>query len=193
MRPCAFQSRIVASCVVTPTRLCTCIRSMRFVCNRANERSIDSIPGCWPRVQTFVARKTESRTPSLATKSPITSSERPYMGDESITRAPSFTNAERVSSSCLIATDAGSMSNVCQVPSPITGSFSPNDGIARISIADDLLFVCARTALNGNKSPAVVPPIKRAASRRVIEFIFSLVMSSVDASPARTETALIVF
>src|SRR6266852_1514037 len=143
MRPCAFQSRIVVSCVVTSTRLCTCIKSTRFVCNRANERSIDSIPACLPRVQTFVARKTESRIPSFATRLPITSSDRPYMGDESITRAPSFTNSKRTSSSCFSLSGLRSTSNTFQVPRPITGSFSPDDGIARVSIPNNSLFVCA--------------------------------------------------
>src|SRR6184192_139650 len=72
MRPCCFHSRNVTSCVFTSTRLCTCIRSIRFARKSLRERSIDSIPFCFPRVQTFVARKSFSRIPSDDVSSPIT-------------------------------------------------------------------------------------------------------------------------
>jgi len=50
------------------------------------------------------------------------------------------------------------------VPKPITGSFSPDEGIARVSIADDSAFACARDARTGKHNPAALTPIKRVAS-----------------------------
>src|SRR6266536_128560 len=96
------------------------------------ERSIERVPFSLPRVQTFVATKSPpvgrtrpvaslSRIPSVAVRSPITSSAWPYMGDESITRPPSLTKSERTSSSCRRVSDVRSTSKVCHVPRPITG------------------------------------------------------------------------
>src|SRR6201997_2171310 len=164
MRPCRFNSCIVASCVFTSTRLCTCIRSIRFVRRSASERSIDSIPLCLPRVQTLVARNSFSRIPSADVSSPITSSARPYMGEESITRPPSFSKTDRTNSSRLRISAVRSTSNALHVPRPITGSFSPEEGMVRVSIADN--SICA-FALIGKAKAAAVPPITFAASRRV--------------------------
>src|SRR5262249_19355944 len=185
MRPCGFHSRKVANCVPTSTRLWTCIRSIRFARRSDIERSIDLIPFSLPRVQTFVARKTLSRMPSAAVTSPITSSARPYIGDVSITRPPSFTKSDRTSPSCLRLSAVGSTSNACQVPKPITGSFSPDEGIARVSIVDDSVFACTRDAGSVKHTPAALAPIRRVASRRVIRVVLSLVMSS------KVETSLI--
>src|SRR5438094_4903037 len=165
MRPSFFHSRNVGRCVFTSTRLCTCMRSIRFVRRSAIERSIDLIPFSLPRVQTFVARKSLSRIPSVAVRSPITCSARPYIGDESITRPPSFTNRASTSSNCFRLSGARSTSNVRHVPKPITSSFSPEEGIARICIVDDSLAVHTRDAPKSN--PAAPAPIKRVASRRV--------------------------
>src|SRR4029453_837333 len=91
---------------------------------------------------------------------------------------PSFTKRERTSPSCLRLSDVRSTSNACQVPKPITGSFSPDEGVARVSIADDSAFACARDAPTGKHNPAALTPIKRAASRRVIFVVLFLGMSS---------------
>ena len=171
---------MVRSCVSASTRLWTCIKSIVLVCRRANERCIESIPACWPRVQTLVARKSESRSLSLVRRSPMTCSARPYMGEESMTRPPSFTKALRTSASG--ADCARSTSKVCHVPNPMTGSFSPDEGIERISIVADSFLLCAPTAPIGQRQLAAIPPIKRAASRRVI----SRVMLS------KVETSLVV-
>src|SRR5437899_5148256 len=138
---------------------------MRFVRSRANERSIELIPLSLPCVHTFVARKSLSRIPSAAVRSPITSSARPYIGDVSTTRPPSFTNRASSSSNCFRLSGVRSTSNVRHVPKPITGSFSPEEGIARISIVDDSFAVHTRDAPKSN--PAAPAPIKRVASRRV--------------------------
>jgi hypothetical protein len=53
----------------------------------------------------------------------------------------------------------------------MTGSFSPEAGIARLSIVEDSLFVCARAAPIGKMKPAVLAPINLAASRRVIRHL----------------------
>src|SRR5437867_10288 len=178
MRPCSFHSRSVARCVWTSTRLCTCIRSIRFARKSAIERSIDLIPLFLPRVHTLVATKSLSRIPSVAVRPPITSSARPYMGDVSITRPPSLTRSDRTPSSCLRVSDVRSTSNVRHVPKPITGSFSSDEGIARISIVDKSLLVCAGDAPTGKSNPAAPALINLVASRRVScwdTFIFAFV------------------
>ena len=167
MRPCCFQSRSVARCISTSSRLWTCIRSIRSARSRAIERFIDSIPACLPCVQTLVAKKSFSRIPSAAVRSPITCSARPYIGDVSITRPPSFTNKASTSSNCRRLSDARSTSNVRHVPNPIADSFSSDEGIARINIADDSFAACARAAPLGRSKPPAPAVINRAASRRV--------------------------
>ena len=163
MRPCCFHSRNVTSCVFTATRLCTCIRSIRFARKSLRERSIDSIPFCFPRVQTFVARKSFSRIPSDDVSSPITCSARPYIGDESMTRPPSSTKRERTSSNWLRISAVRSTSKARHVPRPITGSFSPEQGMMRVSIVNE-----SPSTLTGKTRAAAVPPITFAASRRVM-------------------------
>src|SRR5207247_798899 len=61
-----------------------------------------------------------------------------------------------------------STSNTLHVPRPITGNFSPDDGIERVSIADDSALASIRDAVIGKRAPAMPAPIMRAASRRVI-------------------------
>ena len=128
---------MVLRCVVVSTRLCTCNKSIVLVCSNPNERSIELMPASLPRVQTFVARKRESRSPNLPTRSPITCSARPYMGEESITRPVHFTKSRIKGSS--IEARAGLTSKTRHVPKPITGSFSPEPGIARVITPDDSL------------------------------------------------------
>src|SRR5262249_4354717 len=103
---------------------------------------------------------------------------RPYIGDVSITRPPSFTKSDRTSPSCLRLSAVRSTSNACQVPRPITGSFSPDEGIARVSTVDDSVFASTRDARTGNNNPAAPAPIRQVASRRVILVVFSIVISS---------------
>src|SRR5438552_6526355 len=113
----------------------------------------------------------------------MTCSARPYIGDESITRPPSFTKARRTSASgpdC-----AGSTSNVCHVPSPITGNFSLDEGIGRASIPTDSFADAAHAAPAGRSNTTPAEPINLAASRRVIAFMPSSIMSSA------VETSLI--
>src|SRR5687768_10643910 len=76
-----------------------------------------------------------------------------YIGDESMSRPPSFTNSAR--------TSADPVSNVCHVPSPMTGSFSPEEGMGRVirvwaALASLLIINVA------------LPAIRRSASRRLI-------------------------
>jgi hypothetical protein len=53
----------------------------------------------------------------------------------------------------------------------MTGSFSPEAGIVRLSIAEDSLFVCVCAAPIGKMRLAVLAPINLAASRRVIRHL----------------------
>src|SRR5205807_7573679 len=66
----------------------------------------------------------------------------------------------------------------CQVPRLITGSFSPEEGMARDSILDDSPEDCARAACTCNNKPAAPALIMRTALRRDIPasgspFLFS--------------------
>src|SRR5688572_30919981 len=88
------------------------------------------MPASRPLVQTLVAMKSLSRRPSSAASSPTTLSARPYIGEESTMRPPSSTNRCSTWRSGARAAPAAT-SKVCQVPSPITGTVSLDDGIAR--------------------------------------------------------------
>src|SRR5205823_12874775 len=52
------------------------------------------------------------------------------------------------SSNCLRMSALRSTSKALHVPRPITGSFSPEEGMVRVSIADDSVFVSALTGKN---------------------------------------------
>ena len=69
---------------------------------------------------------------SCSARPPITDSDDPYIGDESITRPPAARKSRITGSS--VERDAGESptSNVIHVPSPITGTRSPVDGIGRV-------------------------------------------------------------
>ena len=114
--------------------ICTCIKSTRVRCNRRIDSSICSTPACRPDVHTFVATKRLSCSRSRTDNSPNTSSDRPYIGEESTSRPPNPANAASTSSSGARSASAAPTSNVCHVPSPITGTASPDDGIARVRI-----------------------------------------------------------
>src|SRR5207244_1407530 len=112
------------------------------------------IPASLPLVQTLVAINSESSKCNCAASSPTTPSARPYIGEESTTRPPCLTNRESTSASCVLFAGVRSTSNTLHVPRPITGNFSPDDGIERISIADDSACDCPRDALTGQSNPA---------------------------------------
>ena len=133
--PSRVHSWSVSSCVFTSTRLCTWIRSIGFARSLRIECSISSMPRSRPEVQTFVAMNSFDRRPSLSTTSPMTSSARPYIGDESITQPPRATNSLSSSSSGRRSAGEFPTSKVCHVPSPMTGSASSVDEIARLIIA----------------------------------------------------------
>ena len=59
-------------------------------------------------------------------------------------------------------------SKVTALPSPITGSFSPVDGIARSIRRDDSSAATRRDVPIGNNAPTAVAPINFAARRREI-------------------------
>lgn len=64
------------------------------------------------------------------TSFPVVSSERPYIGDESMTRHPASKKASVTSRSG----NSSRVSKVCQVPRPMTGSSSPLFGMGRVRI-----------------------------------------------------------
>src|SRR3546814_4246247 len=87
-----------------------------------------------PLVQTLVARNASLRLPNAARRSPTTASERPYMGELSITLPPAWNSRRRTFSSGARAAAFDPTSKVCQVPRPTTGSFSPLLGMGRAFI-----------------------------------------------------------
>jgi hypothetical protein len=98
-----------------------------------------------------------------ASSAPITSSEVPYMGDESTRRPPAAKNARRMSPRTRrAALSAPPTSNVIQVPSPTTGIFSPVEGTARA-------WSAGACAIAGSIAAAPIPPRNRIASRRSIK------------------------
>ena len=110
------------------------MRSIFFVPSKSSERSMDLIPASRPVVHTFVARKSESWSLNLVAISPTTFSASPYMGDESTSVPPSLTKLRNTSSSGARSAAAEPALKTRAVPSPIAGSFSPEEGMARCSI-----------------------------------------------------------
>jgi hypothetical protein len=108
--------------------------SCRSVPRSWAERCICAMPEARPLVHTFVARKTRCRTPSSATKSPVTASARLYIGDESIMRPPASTSASTTLRNCGRAGSPAPTLNTYQGPIPTTGIASPLAGIARAII-----------------------------------------------------------
>ena len=98
------------------------MRSMRSTRSFLNESSIWAMPLLRPDVQTLVAMNSFDRMPSVSITSPATCSDGPYIGDESITRAPSVTNSRSTSAS----------GGRCHVPRPMTGICSPEEGMGRV-------------------------------------------------------------
>src|SRR6266545_2413476 len=131
MRPAAFQSRRVASCVCTSERLCTCIRSRRWTRSFRMESSICRMPACLPLVHTLVATKSFDWTPNSAASWPVTASADPYMGELSMTRAPTSTRTLSASLASAMPRASPPTSKACQVPRPTAGSSSPDRGMRR--------------------------------------------------------------
>ena len=63
---------------------------------------------------------------------PITSCEEPYIGEESIRRPPSWKKARMTSAHESRPAASSPTLNVIQLPSPMSGSFSPVEGIGRV-------------------------------------------------------------
>src|SRR5687768_8867539 len=102
--------------------------------------------------------------------SPRTCSARPYMGEESTTRPPSLAKSASTSSSGCRSAAPGPTSNTCHVPRPTTGSFSPDDGMARSNKASlpAVCFSLAARAVPVRMRPAAPWARRRAASLRDI-------------------------
>ena len=67
----------------------------------------------------------------------MTSCDDPYIGDESMTRPPAAKKLRMTSAQLSRATRSLPTLKVIQLPSPITGSASPLEGIGRVSIGPD--------------------------------------------------------
>src|SRR5882724_4691982 len=155
MRPAAFHSRSVRRWMRQSSRLWICIRSSRRARSRRSDCSIWATPASRPLVHTLVARKRRSATPTWGARSPTTVSAVPYIGDESITRPPSSTKRRRTSASGARSAAAVPTSNVCQVPSPTVGTFSPLEGMARSRIGAAAPILERAIPSSGEKVPTV--------------------------------------
>src|SRR5688572_19895418 len=131
---------------------------------RRMDSSICRMPPCRPLVQTFVATKSLPSSFSSVARSPTTFSDRPYMGEESITVPPNRTNSRNTSRKGARSDCADPTSKVCQVPSPMTGSDSPvrEIGLVNIGLDEVAAPMAAPPALI--KIPA--PTASRSNSRR---------------------------
>src|SRR6516164_2962654 len=140
---------------------------MTRVLSSSAERRICAIPCSRAEIQTLVARKARLRARIAASKSPTTASARPYIGEVSITDAPPSNSAcriaRRLSRAAALppASPTSPASNVCQVPSPITGSISPLFGIGRASIAQSEFIIAAPCKFF--VAPANATPLSAAA------------------------------
>ena len=95
---------------------------------------------------------------------PMTSCEEPYIGEESIRRPPSRKNARITSAEALRAATSSPTLNVIELPSPTSGSRSPEDGIARVRI--EPRWAEAVRGLRTEAAPAA--PIETSSERRLI-------------------------
>ena len=84
-----------------------------------------------PDVHTLVAMKALLRVPAAASRSPITPSAAPYIGEVSITEPPASNSTASTSASGARSSGRRPTSKVRQVPQPTTGSISPEEGILR--------------------------------------------------------------
>src|SRR5690349_2229206 len=124
------------------------------------------MPASLPFVHTLVAMKSDLVRPDLAAIWPIKPSAVPYIGEESITLPPRLTKSVMTSVMSFTFGDLKGTSNVTALPSPIIGSFSPVDGMARIR--GDPSAAKMRDDPIGRHTLTVVAPINFTARRRVI-------------------------
>src|SRR3990172_3184364 len=115
------------------------MRSMRDTRSFPSDSSICRIPASFPLVQTLVARKRFLCAFNSPARSPTTVSDRPYIGEESTTLPPSLMNSPSTWRKGPRSAAIGPTSKVCQVPSPITGSYSPVREIGLFIIVSAIL------------------------------------------------------
>ena len=92
-----------------------------------------------------------SRVPAAASRSPTTSSARPYIGELSIAEPPASNSTFSTSARGARSAGEGPTSKVCQVPQPTTGSASPVAGILRVCMRGP---VCAKAGRVSSAAPA---------------------------------------
>src|SRR2546426_8758353 len=118
-------------------RLWTSSRSKRGTPQCRRDSSIWDGPRPPEEIQTLSAEKSCDGWPSLLRPYPITSCEEPYIGEESMTRPPSWKKAPMTSAQESRAETSSPTLNVIQLPRPTSGSRSPVEGIARVRIVRD--------------------------------------------------------
>ena len=90
------------------------------------------MPASRPLVQTLVARKALARCFDAASRSPVTASARPYIGELSITLPPAANSASSTPGRRWYSALPGATSKPIQVPQPTTGRASRVEGMGRV-------------------------------------------------------------
>src|ERR1700720_89489 len=150
--------------------------------NSSAQRRICAIPRSFPLVHTLVARKTRGRNPGSATRSPVTASARPYIGEVSIIRPPASTSCRSTALSGARAPSSAPTSKTCEVPSPMTGIASPEDGIGRVIIGP-----AAMAFILASSGTIAAPANPRKRSRRDV---LNLAVIASTAKQSRATNAL---
>ena len=126
--------RRVGRCSRQSRRLWICSSSSRSARSLRIESAICSTPASRPRVQTLVASQIFGRISSSANRSPSTSSERPYIGEVSITVPPAWVKIRSTSRSGSRSAAPPPTSNVFDEPMPMTGTVSSVPGMRRVTM-----------------------------------------------------------
>ena len=156
-RPSARQALSVSRCLSQPSRLWICRTSNRSIPHLRREASIWRMPWSWPGVQTLVAEIRPGGCPKAARPRPMTSSDVPYMGEESIRPPPMAKKVLRTSLRCVWAAASSPMSKVSQLPMPMTGMRRFVEGTA---------LVRGRGAAWARRGKAAVRPAAPVAIRK---------------------------
>src|SRR5215204_4782989 len=103
----------------------------------------------------------------------------PYIGDESIRRPPAAKNARMTAAHSSLSSRSSPTLNVIQLPSPTTGSRSPEDGMGRVSGST---CASARRGRSSEEAAAAVTPLNMARRLRVV---FASILSPTWPRPNR--------
>src|SRR5688572_22924133 len=174
--------RSVGTCSRQSRRLWIWSSSSRSVRSLRIESAICSAPATRPCVQTLVASQIFGRILSSANRSPSTSSERPYIGEVSITAPPAWVKSRSTSRSGSRSAASPPTSNVFDEPMPMTGTVSSVRGMRRVTMRE----LSADHAACG-RCPATAPAATRPMTSLRVYLSRSIVDSIESGRPAPEE------